>query len=252
MEWKSSPAPSSMTMADAESLYGTGELYPRVRVVSSIEELLETPWRDGVNALCLPRKLQGDFAELADRLGAEEGITTLEAEDLEALSLSVAGRLAVAQMLADAELLSSLGLAPELNCINGFYRDATSAAIRTDVSSFHVDSATSPADTFLCTYFGASSEGLPNESATQKTRVPQIRKKLLAEFGGSDGPAFENYLKERCYDLHYEPHDHAGVFEFGVGNLWRIAVKHPGCPVPPCIHRAPDTYPGQKRLLLIA
>ena len=36
-------------------------------------------------------------------------------------------------------------------------------------------------------------------------------------------------------------------------NLWRIATDHPGCPVPPCIHRAPATLPGASpRLLLIS
>jgi len=241
-----------MTTADAEHSAATGSPYWRVRLVGSIEELLDTPWRDGVNALCLRRTLPGDFAQVAGQLEVQEGITTLEAEDFEALSLSEAGRMAVAQMLADAELLTERGLAPELNCVNGFLRDATSAAVRTDVSSFHVDSATSPTDTLLCTYLGASSEGLPNESATQKIKLPHIRQKLLAEFGGSEGAAFERYLKEHCYDLHYQPHEDAKTFQFGIGNLWRIAVKHRRCPVLPCIHRAPDTYPGQRRLMLIA
>ena len=40
---------------------------------------------------------------------------------------------------------------------------------------------------------------------------------------------------------------------FGLGNLWRLAVRHPGCPVPACIHRAPDTAPLlPPRLLLIS
>ena len=65
--------------------------------------------------------------------------------------------------------------------------------------------------------------------------------------------AFREYLNECCYDLHYAPISHARLFPFGLGNLWRIAVDYPGSPVPPCIHRAPDTLSGQPaRLLLIS
>ena len=36
-------------------------------------------------------------------------------------------------------------------------------------------------------------------------------------------------------------------------HLWRIAVDYPGSPVPPCVHRAPETRPGRPpRLLLIS
>jgi hypothetical protein len=45
----------------------------------------------------------------------------------------------------------------------------------------------------------------------------------------------------------------AQPFSFGLGHVWRIACEHPGSPVPPCIHRAPETAPGQPpRLLLIS
>ena len=64
---------------------------------------------------------------------------------------------------------------------------------------------------------------------------------------------FREYQAENCYDLHYAPLPHARPFSFGRGNLWRIAVDYPGNPVPPCIHRAPTTLPGQPpRLLLIS
>jgi hypothetical protein len=236
-----------MIMVDAEVPH-----YWRIKHVHSMDELLDTPWVDGVNALCFERTLAGDYAEVARLLEVEEGITTLEPDELHQLALSQSGRAAVTQMLADFTLLIERGLAPELNCVNGFLRDSVNAVVRTDVSSFHVDSATSAVDTLLCTYYGASSEGLPNEQATLKVLVPSIRQQLLSEFGGPEGPAFERYLRQHCYDLHYLPHEGAEVFQFGVGNLWRVAVKHRRCPVPPCIHRAPDTLPGQRRLLLIS
>jgi hypothetical protein len=37
----------------------------------------------------------------------------------------------------------------------------------------------------------------------------------------------------------------------GIGHLWRIAVQHPGSPVPACIHRAPPPRPGDARRLLL-
>lgn len=64
---------------------------------------------------------------------------------------------------------------------------------------------------------------------------------------------FEDYLRENCYDLHYAEKDEAAAFSFGIGNMWRIAVEYPNCPVPPCLHRAPKTIPGRPpRLLLIS
>ena len=83
--------------------------------------------------------------------------------------------------------------------------------------------------------------------------IPAIRAELLERFGGIDDDAFREYLKENCYDLHYAPVPSAQPFSFGVGNLWRIATDYPGCPVPPCIHRAPATLRGASpRLLLIS
>jgi hypothetical protein len=58
-------------------------------------------------------------------------------------------------------------------------------------------------------------------------------------------------LNDNCY-LHYASIPLAQPFRFGVGNLWSIAIAYPGSPVPPCIHRAPETLPGQPRLLLIS
>ena len=123
----------------------------------------------------------------------------------------------------------------------------------TDVFSFHADSATVEADTYLCTYHGSPSEGLRNDEAQRRVDIPATRAELLKRFGGNDDDAFREYLKENCYDLHYAPIPSARPFSFGLGNLWRIATDYPGCPVPPCIHRAPATLPGESpRLLLIS
>src|SRR5204863_1001747 len=117
------------------------------------------------------------------------------------------------------------------------------AIVATDVVSFHVDSATVEADTYLCTYHGAPSEGLRNDEAQRRVEIPETRAKLLKLYGGADDAGFLDFLNENFYDLHYAPLPQTRPFSFGVGNLWRVATEHPGCPVPPCIHRAPATVP---------
>ncbi|MFZ4765563.1 MAG: hypothetical protein ACOYMN_11465, partial [Roseimicrobium sp.] len=115
------------------------------------------------------------------------------------------------------------------------------------------DSATVAADTYLCTYHGRTSEGLRHEEALRRVDIPETRAALLALYGGEDDAGFRDYLHENCYDLHYAPLALAQPFAFGVGNLWRIAVEYPGSPVLPCLHRAPETRPGDApRLLLIS
>ena len=224
----------------------------RVRIVSSFEELLNTRFADGVNALCWPRMLEGDFAEVLNHLDVEPGITALETEHLQALPLSADGRQAVSAMLADAALLQACGLQPELNCIHGYTHDIESGPMRTDVCSFHADSATVEADTWLCTYIGASSEGLLNEEALRRAELPETRALLWKLYGGVDEAGFAEWLNDHFYDLHYAALPDARPYSFGTHHLWRIATEHPGCAVPPCIHRAPDPVPGQKRLLLIS
>lgn len=224
----------------------------RVRRVGSFHELAATRFDGGVNALCWERPLPGDFAEVVAHLGAGEGLVALEDEPLRALPVGAAGRVAIDVMLEDLRLLREHGAAPVLNCIHGYPRDEDSGPVATDVFSFHADSAPVEADTWLCTYFGPASEGLRNEDALRRVDLPETRAELLRLFGGADDDAFREWLNENCYDLHYAPRAGAEPFGFGLGNLWRIATDWPGSPVPPCVHRAPATRPGERRLLLIS
>jgi len=227
--------------------------YGRIKLVRSFEELVETPFREGVNALCWRRELTGDFGEVAGLLANGPGIVPVEAPTLESLSLSPAGKVAASFLLEDLRRLRELDLAPELNCILAYPRDDDSGPVRTDVYSFHADSAPVEAATWLCTYHGRPSEGLRNDEAQRQVDIPETRAKLLNEFGGADDDDFREHLEEHAYDLHYAPLPGAVPFRFGLGNLWRIAIEYPGCPVPPCIHRAPETLPGDPpRLLLIS
>ena len=227
--------------------------YPRIQIVSNFHELANTPFGGGINALCWPRTLPGDFNAVVEHLPAGEGITTLDDAQLHSLPVSPEGKAAIAILLADQRLLREHDRDPVLNCIHGYPRDEDPGPVLTDVFSFHADSAPVEADTWLCTYHGPSSEGLRNDQALRRVDIPETRRALLAQYGGDDDTAFRDWLHENCYDLHYAPAPGARPFTFGHGNLWRIAVDWPGSPVPPCIHRAPDTTPGQPpRLLLIS
>ena len=227
--------------------------YARIQRVQSFQELVATPFADGVNALCWERPLAGDFGEVVRLLGAGEGIRALDADRLRALPVSAAGGVAVDAMLADLRLLQAHDLDPVLNCIDGYPRDEEPGPVVTDVFSFHADSAPVEASTYLCTYYGPASEGLRNDEAVRRVDLPATRAELLKLYGGADDDDFRVYLNELCYDLHYAPAAGARPFSFGFGHLWRIAVDWPGSPVPPCVHRAPATGPGDPpRLLLIS
>ncbi len=227
--------------------------YPRIKVVSSFQELVATPFVAGVNALCWPRTLPGDFREVVEQLGAGVGISTLDDARLNSLPVSAAGRVAIDILLEDQRLLRAQDRDPVLNCIHGYPRDESPVPVRTDVFSFHADSAPVEADTWLCTYHGPPSEGLRNDEAQRRVEIPDTRAALLDVFAGKDDDDFREYLSEHCYDLHYAPLAQARPFSFGLGHLWRIAVDWPGSSVPPCLHRAPETLPEQPpRLLLIS
>jgi hypothetical protein len=227
--------------------------YFRIKRVYSFQELISTPLENGVNALCWQRTLPGNFKEVVEHLVVEDDITPLDAERLNALPVSDEGRVAIAVLLEDQRLLRDHGLLPNLDCIVAYPRDEDPAVVPVDVYSFHADSAPVQADTYLCTYFGPSSEGLRNEEAQRRVDIPETRAELLKRYGGADDENFRVFLKENCYDLHYAPAPQARPYAFGLGNLWRIAVDYPGSPVPPCVHRAPETRTGQPpRLLLIS
>ena len=222
------------------------------RTVRSFEELVATRFADGVNALCWERSLSGDFGEVIRALGDGEGVETLDEARLRGLFLSGAGRVAAELMLGDLNLLRERDLAPVLNCIRGYPRDEHPGVVPTHVFSFHADSAPIEADTWLCTYHGAPSEGLLHREALRRAEIPETRAELLRQFGGGDDDEFQAFLSEHCFDLHYAPVPEARPYSFGLGNLWRVAVQYPGCPVPPCVHRAPATILGAPRLLLIS
>ena len=226
--------------------------YIRIQRVNSFHELVSTRFAGGVNALCWPRTLPGDFSEVVMHLGDCQGVVALDESQLHALPVSAAGRAAIHILLEDLRLLRDHGLDPALNCINGYPRDVQPGPVSTDVFSFHADSATVETDTWLCTYHGPTTEGLRNDEAQRRVDIPATRAQLLQLYGGADDDGFLGYLNQNCYDLHYAPVPQARPFSFGQGNLWRIAVAYPGSPVPPCIHRAPETTPEQPlRLLLI-
>ncbi len=227
--------------------------YKRIRVVDSFHELVTIPLEGDVNALCWERTLPGDFSKVVDLLGVCEGVTTLDDARLNSLPVSAAGRVALDLLLEDQRFLRDLGLSPVLDCVQGYPRDEATRVVPTDVYSFHVDRATGATDTYLCTYHGPASEGLRNDEAQQRVNIPETRAELLKLFGREDNDDFLEYLSESCFDLHYVPVPGARPFSFGLGNLWRVAVDYPGSPVPPFIHRAPATQPGQPpRLLLIS
>jgi hypothetical protein len=227
--------------------------YTRIKVVRSLNELVSTPFEGGVNALCWPRTLPGDFREVVEGLGSGEGIVGVDESCLERLPLSDAGQIAREILLADQQILRACDLQPNLDCVHGSLRAEPAGLFHTDVHSFHIDTATAAADTYLCTYIGATSEGLRNDEAQRRVDIPETRAELLRLYAGSDDAGFLEYLAENFYDLHYVPLPQARPFAFGISNLWRIAIDYPGSLVSPCVHRAPLTLPGQPaRLLLIS
>ena len=222
----------------------------QIQLVTTFNELVATPFVGNINAMCWERKLLGDFAEIVEKIKPTENITSIEPDELLALELSEQGNLARQTILADWDLLKVHGAQPSFNLIKYYDRDDTHPLIPTDVYSFHVDRSPVPTDTFLCTYIGEPSAILPNAQAIQKIQIPEIRNQLRNEFDGTD-KAFETYLSEHFFDLHYQPKPNAQTINLGIGNLWRLAVDHPESKVQPCVHRAPKEKIGEYRLLLI-
>ncbi|CAB1221617.1 DUF1826 domain-containing protein [Acinetobacter bouvetii] len=221
----------------------------QIGLVTSFPELVNTPFQGDINAICWSRRLLGDFNEIVNKLELKENITEVSVEDLLALELSEQGDLAKRIILNDMKQLTDCGASPSLNLLKCYERDDELNFISTDVYSYHVDRSPIATDTFLCTYYGAASDILPNDQVEQKILIPEIREKLRDLHDGPD-TEFEDFLEEYFFDLHYQPKPNAQPVNLGLGHLWRLAVDHPTQQVLPCVHRAPIEN-NQLRLLLI-
>ncbi|MBK8603617.1 MAG: hypothetical protein IPN87_11220 [Saprospiraceae bacterium] len=222
----------------------------QIQCVTNFSDLVSTSFHGDINAICWTRNLVGDFAEIIEKVELNENIAELAEEELRDLHLSEHGQLARDILLNDLKLLKAHGAAPILNLIRCYDRDDANPIFPTDVYSFHVDRSPVPTDTFLCTYYGESSEILPNSQAIQKILVPEIRDELKKLYHDA-AEGFESFLIDHFFDLHYQIKPDAHPISLGLGHLWRLAVDHPESQVPPCLHRAPKEKAGETRLLLI-
>lgn len=222
----------------------------QIHQTSNFQDFISTPFRGEVNAICWSRELRGDFSEIIEKIDLDGNMAVIEPEALLDLELSEQGQLAREVLLNDLKRLTAYGTSPVLNVIRCYDRDDSFPFFPTDVYSFHVDRSPVPADTILCTYHGAASDILPNAQAIQKILVPEIREELKKLYDGPDA-GFEAFLKEYFFDLHYRAAPNARPINLGLGNLWRLAIDHPGSEVLPCLHRAPEEKDGELRLMII-
>jgi hypothetical protein len=222
----------------------------QIQYVKNFHDLISTPFKGDINAICWTRQLIGDFSEIVEKVKLKENIVELELDQLRELNLSEQVQLASEILLNDLKLLKAHGASPILNIIKYYERDNFYTFIPTDVYSFHVDRSPIPTDTFLCTYYGESSEIVPNSKAIQKVLIPEIREELQKLYHRSD-ESFDEFLMENFFDLHYQAQPNADIISLGIGHIWKLAVDHPQSQVVPCLHRAPKEKNGQKRLLLI-
>lgn len=218
---------------------------------------LRLPFAGERNAVCWRRRPAGDFdevARLAGALDADADRLPLDDDALTRLhsSATAAGRLAITTLREDLRLLREHGHAPGLELLRRYRRDGD-LDLPTDVHSFHVDSATVPTETILCTYAGPATEVLPRAQAVRCVDQPALRARLRRRFGDGDDAAFVAWLAEHAFDLHFVPRPGAVPWRCGPGELWRLAVQHPGVAVQACVHRAPPAPEGASpRLLLIS
>lgn len=218
--------------------------------VNSFDEFINANFHNSINAVGWMRDLNVDFREIVERLTLEDNITEVYPEDLLDLELSENGKKAREIILNDYQSLLEYGAQPSINLIKNYQRDDELDFISTDVYSYHVDRSPVGLPTFLCTYFGAASDIIPNNQAIQKIKIPSVREKLKAICDESESN-FEDFLKEHFFDLHYEALPDAQPINLGNGNLWKLAVDHPNQKVLPCVHRAPKENDNELRLMLI-
>lgn len=225
-------------------------IHNTIQLVTNFTDLVATQLKGSTNVACWERELIGDYNEIIQQCVSNENITVIDPELLRSIKLSAEGQLARNTILNDFELLAEYGAAPTLNIIKQYDRDVDENIFPTDVYSFHIDRSPIPVDTFLCTYYGATTEILPNAQSIQKMLIPEIRQQLKNNFAGSEAD-FETYLIEQFYDLHFEALPDAQIIQITLGHICRLAVDHPNSQALPCIHRAPLENPGEYRLLLI-
>jgi hypothetical protein len=223
----------------------------QIQSVKSFQDLITTPLQGQTNAIYWNRNLKGDFAEIVNSIQCNQNSIIIHPKQLRQLQLTEQGQLARDIILNDFKMLEEQGAAPILNIINNYERDDEYPFFPTDVYSYHVDRAPIATHTFLCTYYGATSDIIPNEQAIQKILIPEIRAELLKLYQGKEGPGFEDFLTEYFFDLHYQPMPNAQPINLGTGHLWKLAIDHPQSTVLPCVHRAPIENKDEKRLLLI-
>lgn len=228
----------------------TSQTDHQIQYVTNVEDFISASFHGKINAICWNRELVGDFSEIVRKLELNENVVELHPKDLLQLELSEQGQFAREILLNDLKTLKALGTSPTLNLIKYYDRDDSHPFFPTDVYSFHVDRAPIPVDTILCTYYGESSEIIPNSQAKQKILIPEIREELIKIYDGAEED-FESFLSENFFDLHYQAMPKAQPIKLGVGNVYRLAIDHPKSKVLPCVHRAPEEKNGLKRLLLI-
>lgn len=222
----------------------------QIQCVTNFKDLVSKRFQGKINAIGWTRNLIGDFSEIVDKVEINGNLTTIDQEELLELQLSEQGQLAREILLNDMKLLADHGASPTLNLIKNYERDDIFPFFPTDVYSFHVDRAPIASDTFLCTYYGETSEILPNTQGKQKILIPEIRNELKKLYDGAD-EGFESFLSEFFFDLHYQALPEARPISLGLGHLWKLAIDHPESQVLPCLHRAPKEKNGEYRLLMI-
>lgn len=218
--------------------------------VDNFNDLLSTKFKGDINAICWNRNLKGDFSEIVNKIMLDGNMSEIFPQQLLDLQLTEQGQLAREILLNDFKALKEHGKIPTLNIIKYYERDDAFPFFPTDVYSFHVDRSPITADTFLCTYHGASSDILPNDQGIQKILVPEIRSKLKKLYDGPED-GFESFLSDYFFDLHYQAKPEAQPINLGIGHLWKLAIDHPESEVLPCLHRAPKEKTGEPRLMII-